>query len=391
MKLLRLPMLLAALLPAVAMAAPYKVVAYKVVAYYLPSQQRQYSAADIDASKMTHLNYAFALIKDGEIVPDQSSGTDQSARDYIVLRGLKSRSPKLKTLISVGGWAGSKEFSDVALTPQSRRKFADSAVAFLHKNGFDGVDIDWEFPVAGGDAANVMRPEDKQNYTLLLQALRERLDSAGRKEHRSYLLTAAVGNNKGFFQNTEMAKVAAILDWVNIMTYDFSGSWSKFAGHVAPLYNDPALARPDANPEFNVSSTVEMALQAGIPAAKLVLGMPFYGYSWKQCGAQLHGQHQDCNGKGRGGVEPGELDFADISATLVNRNGFTRYWNDAAKVPYLFNPDTGEFVSYDDVESLDYKIRYLKQKGLAGAMFWQLSADRDAVLLDKVAADLLKP
>jgi len=386
MKLMRLPMLLAALLPAVAMAAPYK-----VVAYYLPSQQRQYSAADIDASKMTHLNYAFALIKDGEIVADQSSGTDQSARDYIVLRGLKSRSPKLKTLISVGGWAGSKEFSDVALTPQSRRKFADSAVAFLRKNGFDGVDIDWEFPVAGGDAANIMRPQDKQNYTLLLQALRERLDSAGKQEHRSYLLTAAIGNNQGFFQNTEMAKVAAILDWVNIMTYDFSGSWSKFAGHVAPLYNDPALARPGADPKFNVSSTVEMALQAGIPARKLVLGMPFYGYSWKQCGAQLHGQHQDCNGKGRGGVEPGELDFADISATLVNRSGFTRYWNDAAKVPYLFNPDTGEFISYDDVESIDYKIKYLKQMGLGGAMFWQLSADRDAVLLDKVAADLLKP
>jgi chitinase len=134
-----------------------------------------------------------------------------------------------------------------------------------------------------------------------------------------------------------------------------------------------------------------MALAAGIPATKLVLGMPFYGYSWKQCGALQHGQHQDCNGKGRGGVEPGELDFADISGTLVNRNGFTRYWNDAAKVPYLFNPDTGEFVSYDDVESLDYKIRYLKQMGLAGAMFWQLSADRDAVLLDKVAKDLLKP
>jgi chitinase len=386
MKLMRLSMLFAALVPAMAMAAPYK-----VVAYYLPSQQRQYSAADIDAGKLTHLNYAFALIKEGEIVADQSSGTDQSARDFIVLRGLKSRSPKLKTLISVGGWAGSREFSDIALTPQSRKKFADSAVAFLHQNGFDGVDIDWEFPVAGGDAANIARPEDKQNYTLLLQALRERLDAAGKQEHRSYLLTAAIGNNRGFFQNTEMAKVAAILDWANIMTYDFSGSWSKFAGHVAPLYNDPALARPDADPAFNVSSTVEMALAAGIPATKLVLGMPFYGYSWKQCGALQHGQHQDCNGKGRGGVEPGELDFADISGTLVNRNGFTRYWNDAAKVPYLFNPDTGEFVSYDDVESLDYKIRYLKQMGLAGAMFWQLSADRDAVLLDKVAKDLLKP
>lgn len=394
MKLMRLPMLMTAMLPLLASAAAPAAAgsqpAYKVVAYYLPSQ-RQYSAADIDPGKITHLNYAFAVIKDGEVAADQAISAEQGPRDFVVLRALKQRNPALKTLISVGGWAGSKDFSNVALTPQARRKFAASALDFIRKNGFDGVDIDWEFPVAGGDAGNAMRPEDKQNYTLLLQALREQLDSAGRQEHRSYLLTAAVGNNQAFFQNTEMAKVAAILDWVNIMTYDFSGTWNKFAGHVAPLYNDPALARPEANPKFNVSSTVEMALQDGIPAAKLVLGMPFYGYSWKKCGALQHGQHQDCDGKGRGSTEEGELDYSDIAATLVNRNGFTRYWNDAAKVPYLFNPDTGEFVSYDDPESLDYKISYLKQMGLGGAMFWQLSADRNAALLDKVAADLLPP
>jgi chitinase len=394
MKLMRLSMLMTAMLPLLAGAAEAAGVtaqpAYKVVAYYLPSQ-RQYSAADIDPAKITHLNYAFAVIKDGEVAADQAISAEQGPRDFVVLRALKQRNPALKTLISVGGWAGSKDFSNVALTPQARRKFAASALDFIRKNGFDGVDIDWEFPVAGGDAGNIMRPEDKQNYTLLLQALRDKLDSAGRQEHRSYLLTAAVGNNQAFFQNTDMAKVAAILDWVNIMTYDFSGTWNKFAGHVAPLYNDPALARPDANPKFNVSSTVEMALQDGIPAAKLVLGMPFYGYSWKKCGASLHGQHQDCDGKGRGSTEPGELDYSDIAATLVNSNGFTRYWNDAAKVPYLFNPDTGEFVSYDDSESLGYKINYLKQMGLGGAMFWQLSADRNAVLLDKVAADLLPP
>ncbi|WP_211473442.1 glycoside hydrolase family 18 protein [Collimonas humicola] len=390
MKLMRLSMSMAAMLPLLASAAAGSLPAYKVVAYYLPSQ-RPYSVADIDPGKITHLNYAFAVIKDGEVAADQAISAEQGPRDFVVLRALKQRNPALKTLISVGGWAGSKDFSNVALTPQARRKFAASALAFIRKNGFDGVDIDWEFPVAGGDAGNAMRAEDKQNYTLLLQALRDKLDSAGRQEHRSYLLTAAVGNNQAFFQNTEMAKVAGILDWVNIMTYDFSGTWNKFAGHVAPLYNDPALARPEANPRFNVSSTVEMALQDGIPAAKLVLGMPFYGYSWKKCGAGLHGQHQDCDGKGRGSTEEGELDYSDIAATLVNRNGFTRYWNDAAKVPYLFNPDTGEFVSYDDPESLEYKISYLKQMGLGGAMFWQLSADRNAVLLDKVAAGLLPP
>ncbi|AMP09185.1 glycosyl hydrolases 18 family protein [Collimonas arenae] len=402
MKIFRLSILVAAMLPLYGMAASPSQgtvtqenatdaatkAAYKVVAYYLPSERR-YSAADIDPAKLTHLNYAFAVIKNGEVAIDLAPGTKQGVTDFVVLRGLKSRNPRLKTLISVGGWAGSKEFADVALTPQSREKFAASALRFIRQHGFDGVDIDWEFPVAGGDAGNVMRPEDKQNYTLLLQALRDKLDSGTKRDGHRYLLTAAIGNNQGFFQNTEMAKVAAILDWANIMTYDFSGPWSKFAGHVAPLYNDPAIARPDANDKFNVSSTVEMALQAGIPAKKMVLGMPFYGYSWKQCGAARHGQHQDCDGKGRGSVEEGELDFADIDGKLVNQNGFTRYWNDSAKVPYLFNPQTGEFVSYDDVQSLDYKIAYLKKMGLAGAMFWQLSADRNGILLDKVAQELL--
>jgi chitinase len=267
-------------------------------------------------------------------------------------------------------------------------KFAASGVAFVRRHGFDGIDIDWEFPVAGGMPANVKRPEDKQNFTLLLQALREQLDAAGREDGRRYLLTAAVGSTASFVANTEIAAVAGTLDWLNLMSYDMSGPWSRQSGHVAPLHHDPALAGPGVNPKHNVADAVDLFLAAGVPAAKMVLGVPFYGYIWKGCTAERHGQFQACEGPGRGTWEAGALDYSDIEAHFVGRNGFTRHWNEASGVPFLHNAATGEFVTYEDARSLRLKLRFMKQKQLAGVMFWQLGADRRQRLLDVLARDL---
>jgi chitinase len=364
---------------------------YKIVAYYFPPPEGRpaQTPADIDGRLVTHINYAFANILGGEVVAGNGDADTGPDGNFAKLRALRKAHPHLKTLISVGGWTWSKDFSDVAATEASRAKFADSAVAFIRKHGFDGVDIDWESPVAGGAEGNIHRPEDKQNFTLLLLALRMRLDAAGGKDRRHYLLTIAAGNNDAFIANTEMRKIAKIVDWTNVMTYDFNGPWSKYAGHNAPLHDDPSIARADSNPRFNVASVVDMMLQADVPPRKLVLGMPFYGYSWKGCGVANNGQHQGCAGKGRGSAEEGALDFTEIDETLVNRQGFVRHWNDAAKVPFLFKTDTGEFISYDDTESFDWKIRWLKQKHLGGAMFWHIGADRKAVLQKKLARELL--
>jgi chitinase len=291
----------------------------------------------------------------------------------------------------VGGWTWSKNFSDAALTAESRARFADSGVAFIRRHGFDGIDIDWEFPVAGGMQGNVVRPEDKANFTLLLQALRERLDAAGQADKRSYLLTAAVGNNKSFIDNTEIAAVAALLDWMNVMAYDLNGTWNKYAAHQAPLFHDPAITAPQNDPKNNVAELVDLYLAAGVPARQLVLGFPFYGYSWKTCGAAGHGQFQPCDGAGRGTWEAGTLDYSDIAKNLVNRNGFSRYWNPAARASWLYNAATGEFVTYDDPESLTHKLRFLKLRKLAGAMFWELGGDRQQVLLDTIVRELVAP
>jgi chitinase len=361
---------------------------YKVVGYYLDRDDAlsAYTFDHLRPDRLTHLNYAFAAIRNGAVAFDEHAQPQKIKAD---IAALKHRAPHLQILISVGGWLGSQDFSNIALTPEAREKFADSAVAFIREYGFSGVDVDWEFPVSGGEEANTSRPEDKQNYTLLLQALREKLDLAGKKDKRKYLLTAALGNNEQFVANTEMDRVARILDWANVMTYDYNGHWNNYAGHLAPLYDDPTLKHVGSSAKLNVSATVDMMLQAGVPANKLVLGVPFYGSSWTHCGASNHGQLQDCRGKGRGSLEAGALLFADIDGNLINNNGFVRYWNDNAKAPYLFNQDTGEFVSYEDLESLGIKIKYLKAHGLAGAMFWELGGDRKFVLQNKLAHDLL--
>ena len=362
-----------------------------LIAYYLATTtpaERYVAPAKLSARKLTHLNYAFANIVDGEVAVGNPSVDVQGPDNFAQLRALKKKSPQLKTLISVGGWEWSGRFSDAALTPESRAKFAQSGVRFVRTHGFDGIDIDWEFPVAGGKDDNVRRPEDKGNFTRLLQSLREALDAAGRKDKRHYLLTVAAGNNASYLVNTDMAAVGRLLDWVNVMTYDMTGPWSKRSGHVAPLYRDPAMTAPDTDPRNNVAEVVDLFLAAGVPAAKIVMGVPFYGYAWKGCATGQDGQYQLCEGKGRGTWEEGALDYADIVDHVIDRDGYVRHWNDAARVPYLFKPSTGEFITYDDPRSLKEKMRFVKAKRLAGAMFWQVTGDRQDALLDALAGEL---
>jgi chitinase len=365
--------------------------AYRIVAYYFPppAGRPAFAPTDMDARLVTHINYAFANIADGRVVAGNGEADTAPDGNFARLGALRAAHPQLKTLISIGGWTWSKDFSNVAASEESRARFADSAVAFMRTHGFDGVDIDWEFPVAGGADGNAHRPEDRENYTLLLSALRTRLDAVGKAARRHYLLTIAAGNNDAFVEHAELRKIARIVDWMNIMTYDFYGPWSRFAGHNAPLHDDPSIARSDSSPRFNIAAIVDAFLRSGVPSRKLVLGMPMYGYSWKGCGSAHDGQHQDCAGKGRGSAEDGALEFTDIDTLLVDRDGYVRHWNDAAKVPFLFKAETGEFISYDDVESFDWKIRWLKQKRLGGAMFWHVAADRRFVLQKKLASDLL--
>lgn len=409
--------------------------AYKIVGYYpaWAAYGRNYNVTDIDPTKVTHINYAFADICWNGIHgnPDPSgpnpvtwscqneksqtinvpNGTivlgdpwidtgkqfagdtwDQPyAGNINQLNKLKQVNPNLKTIISIGGWTWSNRFSDVAATSATREVFANSAVDFLRKYNFDGVDLDWEYPVSGGLDGNSKRPEDKQNYTLLLSKIREKLDAAEAADGKEYLLTIASGASPTYAANTELANIASIVDWINIMTYDFNGAWQKISAHNAPLNADPAAASagvPDTN-TFNVAAGAQGHLNAGVPAAKLVLGVPFYGRGWDGCAQANNGQYQTCSGGSSIGTwEAGSFDFYDLEANYINKNGYTRYWNDTAKVPFLYNASNKRFISYDDAESIGHKTAYIKSKGLGGAMFWELSGDRNKTLQNKLKSDL---
>ncbi len=329
----------------------------------------RYREADIPADRLTHINLAFALIGgDGRISfgPPRGDRADAPA----LLRRLKTKHPHLKTLISVGGWGGSRRFSDIALTDDSRAKFATSCVEFVAANGLDGVDIDWEFPVAGGAPGGARRPEDKANCTRLLAALRSALDARGKADGRPYLLTIAAPAGPPLADHFELKAVADALDWINIMDYDFAGGWSDVASFNAPL------ASPGDRPGVrghDVESSVRHYLAAGIAPDKLVVGVPFYGRGWVVADAKDDGLFQRPARNPPRGLSPGfEVAYRDIPAKLP---GAVRHWNEKAKSPYLFDPARKIFFGYDDAESLRLKAEYVRAHRLGGLMIWELSQD----------------
>ena len=253
----------------------------------------------------------------------------------------------------------------------------------------DGSDVDWEFPVSGGKEGNIRRPEDRENFTLLVQGLRAALDAAGSAEGKTYLLTIAAGGSPEYVANTEFAKIARTVDWIGLMSYDFAGAWSKTSGHNAPLFADPANPAPDAARE-TVAAAVMRALRAGVPPGKLLLGLPLFGHAWRGCDLHNHGEYQQCAGPAKGTSDDGALDYQDVLTHYLTNQSIVRYFNETAKVPFLFNARSREFISYDDAASFRYKIAFLKQQQLGGATFWEIGADREGCLLKLVAGEFLR-
>ncbi len=317
------------------------------------------------AKKITHINYAFANITDGEVV----EGHLTDSENLIRLNRLKEVNPNLKILISVGGWSWSGNFSDAALTVSSREKFAKSAVAFMQRHDLDGIDLDWEYPGLPG-AGNIHREEDKENFTALLKLLRIKLDQLGMGK-TEYLLTIATAASQSYLDHTNMREAHQYLDFINIMTYDFHGAWEQQTGHHANLTTSDS----DGN---NISGSVTLAVQehidAGIPAKKITVGVPFYGRWWRGVNPQNNGLYQSTTGGG------GSFDYKLIADSLINANGITSHWDSTAQVPYLWSATDSLFVTYDNIRSIRLKVDYVKKNHLGGIMFWQFNGDNGELL-----------
>jgi len=329
-----------------------------VISAYLYSK-KDWNAGSIRGEYLTHLNYSFALIKDGVI-----SGAELDKLDEI--RVVKKRYPHLKVLISVGGW-GADGFSDAASASEARTLFARSADEFMKTYDFDGIDIDWEYPCSS-DAGIKSRPEDRENFNLLLQELRTQIDRRGEKDGRKYLLTAALGGTQYTLQFYDLKTISGILDYINLMTYDFTHGFSAKTGHHTCLFG--SKVNSDA---LSADKAVKICLNHGIPASRLVLGCAFYGRGWDVSDGSSNGLYAS--------VASGCVSYSyrDLVSGFINMNGYRRYWDDDAKAPYLWNGK--HFITYDDPESLVHKSAYIKSHGLGGAMFWEYSQDYNNELL----------
>lgn len=356
--------------------------------------------AELPGKELTHIIYAFARItEDGRLALSDpcldaglcdSSATPEARAlagdggNFGELRRLKARYPHLKLLVAVGGWTGSGRFSDVALTADSRRTFATSAVDLVMRRWpglFDGIDVDWEYPVRGGLATNITRPEDRENCTLLLQALRSELDAQGARDGKQYLLTIATIAGPAVFAQLELDKVTATVDWINVMTYDYH-SGSRIAHFNAPLYT----ATGDPTPGFTVDSSVQRYLGGGVPAAKLVVGVPFYGRVYGGVGATDDGLFQPAPGPVVEEWRTG-TDYRAIVRRRPEENGFRRVLHPEARVPFLYNASTFTWITYDDVESIREKAAYVRARGLGGVMAWELGGD-DGSLVRAIHSEL---
>ncbi|MDX8049083.1 glycosyl hydrolase family 18 protein [Lentzea sp. BCCO 10_0798] len=399
---------------------------------------RQYFVKDMDAAKMTHVNYAFGNIDPVNLTclhgvtkgtspnpqdPNQGDGAGDAEADYSrpmsaaqsvdgvadsgwePLRGnynqlkkLKAKHPNLKVLISLGGWTYSKYFSDVAATDAARKKFVASCLDVYIKgnlpvyNGaggpgsaagiFDGIDLDWEWPGAEGHAGNHFGPQDKVNNTLLIEEFRRQMDALSTTTGKRYQLTAFTPADPAKIEaGWELGRVAQSMDIFNVQGYDFHGSGSDNSwepnrtGHQGNLYPDPD---DPYTTKFSVESTVQAYLDAGVPSRKITLGLAFYGRGWQNVvNGGKNGEWQTAGGAAPGQFpeESGTRGYANLVASVPN---CTVFHDEVAVATSCYTGN--QWWTFDDVWSIQKKTAWLKSKNLLGAMFWEMSGDRGPLM-----------
>lgn len=386
--------------------------AKEIVAYFIEwgvYNQPPYYVKNIETSgaaeKITVLNYAFAIpapdetgnivvkLDDPYAAYQQIYTSDISIDgvgddDTMPLRGhfnqlikLKALYPHLKIVISIGGWTGSTYFSDAALTPESRQRFVESCMDMFingnlpQENGaggqgvaagiFDGIDIDWEYPITGGDSGTHHNSNDDANLSLLLAEFRKQLGP-------DLLLTAATPASDFRAQNFRINHDQQYVDWFLLMSYDFHGTWERSTGHLTNLLTSPDDPSSDAF-KLSIDNTVRLYHDTyGVPRNKLIPGATFYGRGWKGVSSTNDGLYQ--SGRPAPGIyEDGYNYYVDLIPLLGQ--GYTMFWDDKAMAAWLYSSADQIFWTLDEPQSLALKKRYADAYDLGGIMFWEISGD----------------
>ncbi|HEX2866507.1 MAG TPA: glycoside hydrolase family 18 protein [Ignavibacteriales bacterium] len=325
----------------------------KVVGYYSSGYASMpYSA--IPYYSLTHICHAF--------IRPNSDGS-LSVRPGFIYKEMVETAHRnnVKVLISLGGWdtVAAKNFRTLSADQQSRKKFVSELTQFCRTNGYDGADIDWEYP----------EMRDAQNYVALIRDLRKSFKASGIP-----LITAALPS-QDFRQGYDIQKLKKLLDWFSIMTYDFAGAWENNAYHNSPLY-------PSVSQQGSIDNSMQYYISKGVPRSKLMIGMAFYGYRMNT---------PDIYQKLSDKVVPAVSYLAADS--MKKSNEWTYNWDKTSMSPFLQNKAKTQVVTYDDPASVKLKCQYVKKNGLGGAIIWELHKDYDGLkshLMEVVAKNLPK-
>ncbi|PHH51931.1 Endochitinase 46 [Ceratocystis fimbriata CBS 114723] len=342
--------------------------------------ERQFKASQMTADKLTHVNFAFLQpMKDGSIIPgnlkndvqepliegetqpytyEENGVTKYNALGCVKdLFMLKQKNRQLKTLISIGGWTWSDNFTDITADEAKIDLFAQQSVKYMADWGFDGVDIDWEYPKT---------KEEGASYITLLKRVRKELDDYAEKvtPNYHYLLTIAAPAGPSNYQQLDMKGLGEVLDYVNLMAYDYAGSWSTNSGYLANVY--PSKSTPTAT-DVNTEAAVNAYIDGGVPAHKMILGMPIYGRSFEK----TEGIGMKFEGVGGGTWEPGAYDYK-----VLPLDGAEEKFDEETLGQYSYDAAKKQLISYDTPQVVAKKVEYLRNKGLGGSMFWEASADK---------------
>jgi GH18 family chitinase len=333
----------------------------------------------IDYSKYSIINYSFfAPQTDGSL-----QSTDSWADENLLLGEINwatggyypntsiidlAHNNGVKVLAAIGGWTLSDNFPGIAADPVKRSTFVQACIDLIQQYNFDGIDIDWEYP---GYAGHSGTPQDKNNFTLLLQELRTSLDTFAQNHNLpTMLITACVSADRSKMDDIDWQGISQPLDAINLMSYDFFGAWDGYNNHNSPLH-----APLQGNPHFCISAAVDRLINHyGVDPQKLNAGVAFYGRS------QISNSTPTLYGAGLG--QGDNITFAADQGTplyynvVANAALFDRYWDAAAEVPYLIGKNgLNTFLSYDDEESIALKADFIVQHNLQGAIIWEITGD----------------